>query len=191
MPEFRIIQNGTLQLCYPDYELTEFGILGQTMDLTKATDRTNNRRREWRRQRGAAPRDRVRLSNGLSLCARAVGIEVDKSVRQRLLALSEDEFRAILLQLVGEMESILRGDMRAAVVSIDTQLENFRLWQFSKGAEYYRWTDAAMAALRRKLVEIGEGNFELIPTFAMSVQIKLLPSGKFILVGRNGQEVES
>lgn len=161
------------------------------MDLATATDTKNDHRRKRRRLAGATPRDRVRLSNGLSLCARAAGIEVGDSVRERLLGLSEDEFRAMLVRLVGEMEPILSGDIRAAVASIDTQLHNFRLWQFSKGAEYYRWPDESMAALRGKLVEIGEGNFELIPTFALSVQIKLLASGKLILVGRNGQEVQS
>ena len=141
------------------------------------------------KQNDVKPRPRVRLANALRLFGSAAGMEIDDAIRARLFNLSDDEFNALLERVADDLSAILRGVERPSPLSNDTQLENFELWQISRGAEYFRWPQAAMEALRQKLEQLGP-RCELIPCFAMSVQVKL-PSGKLILINRSGEETKS
>jgi hypothetical protein len=141
------------------------------------------------KQNDVKPRPRVRLANALRLFGSAAGIELDEAVRARLFNLSDDEFNALLQRIADDLGVILRGVERPSPPSIEIQLENFQLWQIGKGVEYYRWAPEAMETLRARLTALGPG-CELIPCFAMSVQVKL-PSGKLILIDRRGKETRS
>jgi hypothetical protein len=141
------------------------------------------------KQNDVRPRPRVRLANALRLFGSAAGIEVDEAVRARLFNLSDDEFNALLQRVADDLGATLRGVDRPGAPSIEVALENFQAWQFSKGPEYFRWPSEAMEALRVRLTELGPG-CELIPCYAMSVQVKL-PSGKLILVNRRGEDTKS
>src|ERR1700691_1496980 len=55
---------------------------------------------------------------------------------------------------------------------VEVKLENFQMYKNGKGIEYYRWPPEAIDALRARLIAMGPG-CELIPCFAMSVQVKL------------------
>jgi hypothetical protein len=141
------------------------------------------------KQNEVRPRARVRLANALRLFGSAAGIELDEAVRARLFNLSDDEFNALLQRIADDLSTTLRGVERPSPPSIEVQLLNFQGWQAAKGAEYYRWPTEAMDALRARLTEFGPG-CELIPCFAMSVQVKL-PTGKLILINRRGEETPS
>jgi len=141
------------------------------------------------KQSDVKPRPRVRLANALRLFGSAAGIEIDEAVRARLFNLSDDEFNALLQHLADDLATILRGVERPNPQSIEVLLKNFQTWQVGKGVDYYRWPDEAMEALRARLIELGPG-CELIPCFAMSVQVKL-PSGKLILINRRGEDTKS
>ena len=141
------------------------------------------------KQNDVKPRPRVRLANALRLFGSAAGIEVDEAVRARLFNLSDDEFNALLQRIADDLGATLRGVERPGAPSIEVQLKNFQAWQVGKGVEYYRWPAEAMEALRARLTELGPG-CELIPCFAMSVQVKL-PNGKLLLINRRGEETKS
>src|SRR5260370_24473620 len=88
------------------------------------------------------------------------------------------KFNALLQRIADDLGTTLRGVDRSSPQSIKVQLENFQIWQIGKGVEYYRWPSEAMEALHARLMKLGPG-CELIPCFAMSVQVKL-PNGKLI-----------
>ncbi len=133
------------------------------------------------------PRPRVRLINAVELLARAGGVELAPGWQERIFDMTEDEFGALLQHLTDEVGSLLLNVARPAVPGIDVQLENFVRWQAGRGA-YFQWAPEAMEALRTKLAELGDG-IELIPCFAMSVQVKLR-NGKLILLNRRGEETK-
>jgi hypothetical protein len=133
-------------------------------------------------EKAPKPRVRVRFANAVELFARAAGVQLDAAVRDRILEMTDDEFSALFQGITDNLGAVLRGVERPKVPSIDIQLENFSLWQKSKGVEYYRWPAVSMDALRARLIEFGDG-VELIPCFAMSVQVKLR-DGRIILLDR-------
>jgi len=133
------------------------------------------------------PRPRVRLANALDLLGRAAGVELDATLKGRLFEMPDDEFDALLQGLAAGVAKTVAA-AHAKIPSIDAEIENFAQWQGAKGALFI-WPAAAMEALRAKMTELGEG-VELIPCFAMSVQVKLR-SGRLILIGRDGRETKS
>lgn len=144
---------------------------------------------EEKQTQNPKPRQRVRFANAVELFSRAAGVQIGPSVRERILEMTDDEFTALFQSYAENIGSVLRGVERPKVPAIAVQLENFVGWQSSKGAEYFRWPAAAMEALKAKLIELGEG-VELVPIFAMSVQVKLR-NGKIIMLDRAGKETKN
>lgn len=135
------------------------------------------------------PHPRRRLLSAVKFLAQAAEVELQAPTLEQLTCMSDDEFRALRQHICDGMSAALRGAAApSAAPDIEVQLQNFVAWQQSHPA-YYHWPAEAMEALRAKLVEVGPGA-ELIPCFAMSVQLKL-PTGKLILVNRKGLETRS
>lgn len=141
------------------------------------------------KQNDVKPRPRVRLANALRLFGSASGIEVDEAVRARLFNLSDDEFNALLQRIANELSPILRGGGRAPAQDVDAMMSGFADWQHQRPPFYHR-TDEQMAAIRRKLVELGPGA-ELVPLYALSVGVKLPRTGRLILINNRGEETTS
>jgi len=141
-----------------------------------------------RRPRTRIGHDRSRLVRALEDFARATGASFDPPTLAQLADVTEDEYRAICDGLVAALASSINGIGKSTVPTYDVQLSNFRVWQHQR-PQYFWWDDAAMEALRRKLEQLGP-HCELIPIFAMSIQVKL-SSGKLTLLNRRGEETRT
>jgi hypothetical protein len=106
---------------------------------------------------------------------------------EQVAGLSEDEYSAYRARLAEVFTTGVSAIGKSTVPTYPVQLENFAMSQGSKGT-YWVWPPDALSALAARLEQLGPG-CELIPTFAMSVQIKL-PSGKLILVNRRGEDTK-
>lgn len=141
-----------------------------------------------RRPRTRIGHDRSRLVRALEQFARSIGAPFDPPTLAQLAEVSEDEYEAIRDRLSAALASGIDGIGKSKTPPIEDQLTNFVTWQQQR-MPYFHWDDPAMEALRCKLEQLGPG-CELIPCFAMSVQVKLL-SGRLILINRRGEETKS
>ena len=147
-----------------------------------------------RKPRTRIQHERSQFVHATNTYRRALGAEFDAPDLLRLTdvnKVSQDEFAAIRAAMQSAIDKVLggvRSASNAAVPMIEDQLANFVTWQHQR-VPYFHWDEPAMDALRQKLEQLGPG-CELIPTFAMSVQVKLA-SGRLILVNRKGEETKS
>lgn len=141
-----------------------------------------------RKKRLKAPHEVSRFVHAVNNFRRALGAEFDAPDLLAVTKFSEDEFLAAKRRVLQNVAAAL-GPLESPpiVPTIDVQLANFSDWQGEHG-EYYRWQPFEMEALRRKLVELGEGA-ELFFCYAMSVGVKLR-SGRLLLIDRRGQEIK-
>ncbi len=144
-----------------------------------------------RKPRTRIQHERSQFVHATNTYRRALGAEFDAPDLLRLTdvnEVSQDEFAAIRDRVAAALVLGVEGIGKSKVPSLDVELENFELWQHQR-VSYFHWDEAALEALRRKLEQLGPG-CELIPCFAMSVQVKL-PSGKLILINRRGEQTKS
>ncbi len=141
-----------------------------------------------RRPRTRIGHDRSRLVRALEALATATGAPFDPPTLTQLAGISDDEYRAICARLIESIGAGISGIGKATIPTIDSQIANFEAWQRQR-PQYFWWSDAEMENLRQKLTELGQ--VETSPIFAMSIAVKLLPSGKIVLIDRNGKETKS
>ncbi len=160
-------------------------------DLDKAfeTEPAEGQPEAKTRSRVRIPHPRRRLLNAIRYLAEAAEVELEIPPLDHFVELSDDQFRGVREQIVQNVKSVLQGvTTKPTVPDLEAQLEQFARWQ-AQHSLYYRWAPEAMAALRDKLISLGP-EVELVPLFAMSCGAKL-PSGRLILINREGREVKS
>jgi hypothetical protein len=160
----------------------------QEKESSMESQQTNTESQATRRPRTRIGHDRSRLVRTLEEFARAISAPFDPPTLAHLADISDDEYHAIRDRLIAMLAAGIDGIGNSPVPPLDVQFENFRAWQAAH-TTYFHWDDTAMDALRQKLERLGPG-CELIPCFAMSVQIKL-PNGRLILINRRGEETKS
>jgi len=141
-----------------------------------------------RRPRIRIGHDRSRFVHALQAVARALDAPIDPPTLAIFAELPEDEYRAICDRVGTAFSAGIEGIGKSKILPDEVQLKEFVGWQHQR-PPYFHWDQVAMDALGRKLKQLGPG-CELIPCFAMSVQVKL-PSGKLILINRRGEETKS
>jgi len=141
-----------------------------------------------RRPRTRIGHDRSRFVRALEGLVRATDAPFDPPTLAVLADVSDDEYEAIRSRVISALAFGIDGVGNAKAPAVDVQIENIKAWQRERPT-YYHWDEASIDALRRKLEALGPG-CELIPCFAMSVQVKL-PNGRLILINRRGEETKS
>jgi hypothetical protein len=130
------------------------------------------------------PKIRTHLLEALDNLGVALGRKVEAPTLEELRAQPDATVVATSARVIDAVNLALQSSVRPTVPSLDVQIRNFEAWQSQRGVGYFTWPPAAMARLRAKLIELGEG-VELQPCYAHSVGVRL-QDGLVVFIDRAG-----
>jgi hypothetical protein len=140
-----------------------------------------------RRPRTRIPHENSRLYRWLEGHPAAVAFELPEMATFALLTV--DELGGLSAAIGLAIAGALGGGTTVvpAASSVAVQLANFREW-FLPRTPLWHWDEVSMQNLERKARELG--SVEIFGCFAMSCYVKT-PSGRLVLVGRDGKETRA
>ena len=143
-----------------------------------------------RKPRTRITHERSRFVHATNRYRRELGAEFDAPDLLRVAEMSDDEYIAVSQGVITAIAGVLGGVAQPAPSpDVDAMMSTFADWQAAHPPYYHR-SPEAMAAIRKKLVELGPGT-ELIPLYALSVGAKLPRTGRLILINNSGEETRS